>query len=178
MVSNLSYLEEIDRSSDEEAGPVRFAPVTGDEMAFAMSLFVGAANGELAQPQTDTISAQSSGERDRLLRTLSRGTSGMLQSGAGQPYLSSLEEAFRGVWSHYEGDERQASVCARVLGFYYLMEESGGAVIERWVSACEGSEEVVVLHPAVVETLAAVPLSALGGLTKGRFVSLLEVHAM
>ena len=35
----------------------------------------------------------------------------------------SLYKAFRALWEQYEGDARQRSVCARVLAFYFLMEE-------------------------------------------------------
>lgn len=179
MFGNLSDLQQSDHAwSGEETKDARFGPVAGAEMAFALSLFVGAASGELAGPGAGTISATSRQECDRLLWALSRRQGGLLRAGVAQQYLSSLDAAFRGVWRYYEGDEQQASVCARVLGFYYLMEHSEGAVVERWVSACEGSEEVVVLHPVVVETLASIPLSTCGALAEDRFVCELEARAM
>ena len=178
MSDDLSYLQDDVEASVQPEEVQSFAAVPEEEIAFAMSLFVSAGNGDLAGSLQEGVPARSLEACTRLLWVISRGIGGMMRDEPERPYLSRLEGAFRTVWRHYEGDERQASVCARVLGFYYLMERSGGAIVENWVSACEGSDELVVLHPAVVATVACAPLGRDGVLSREGFLAGLAAYVV
>ncbi len=69
---------------------------------------------------------------------------------------TTLESAFRVLCSHYEGDPLQASICARVLAFYFLMERTAGAAVAAWVHSVPDAPQLVALHPAVVEAIAKI----------------------
>ena len=85
---------------------------------------------------------------------------------------STLSEAFLTLWQHYSNDERQASICARVLGFYLLTERTEGAVLRPWAVPNPTDPETVLLHPALIEGLAAVPLLADGQLPEDLFLEI------
>ena len=154
--------------------------VEPDELAFALSLFMGAATlrlGPVYRPVTEAhhLSLRTCAALFSLLtspvphspgprRTASRGE-------------STLQEAFWQLWHHLEGDPGQLSVCARVLGFYGLMERTGGAAVAQWMEACPEDPSQVTLHPAVVHALSAIPLGSKGNLDEGCFQALIHSFA-
>lgn len=90
------------------------------------------------------------------------------------PWESTLDHAFKALWCHYRGDPRQSSICARILGFYYLAERTEGAVIQVWSRSCPETPETVLLHRALVEAIATAPLSDHGLLSEISFLETVE----
>lgn len=69
-----------------------------------------------------------------------------------EAYASPLFSAFLLVWEHYKAYPGQASLGARLLGFYHLMTESRGATLEGWVSPSPAGEALVDLDPEVLNS--------------------------
>lgn len=154
-----------------------FDAVPADEIAFAMAFFVSSAEHRLkgpAEPQTEAArldfdeavcfflslcsDPSSAGDHDTRLRVL----------------RTPLFRAFLSLWQHYAGDDRRASLCARVIGFCRLMEETQGALVERWMVATPQTPEHIVLHPAVVEALATTALSQCGRIAESLLLADIE----
>ena len=126
-------------------------------MAFALTLFVEAANRKLPPP---VAPSQDDDEVCKYLYSILC---------AGVPSLSAtahleadhhttLYTAFGTLCSYYDGDPLQAAVCARVLAFHFLMEGTAGAVLSEWLQPHPESIQLVELHPAVVEAIATIRL--------------------
>ena len=134
-----------------------------------MTLFVGAAKGR-SSAANSTPQAELQACQDHFL-ALSFGTKiGPDPLRRAALLESSLYVAFTTLWRHYAGDERQLSLCARVLGFCFLMERSRGAILLLW-EAPKFEGELVSLHPAVIEALASVPLAENGMLSEATFLA-------
>lgn len=165
----------ITRSLEKTSAQFAVCPtVPVDEIAFALSLFVAAASGSGPQPKPPRNSAQLSAVdacRRVLLQVCSQGSR---RSAPGAPIERNLASTFLTLWQHYEGDPLQRSICVRVLGFYLLTERSAGLAIKTWVTASEDHPDTVVLHPAIVEALATVPLQASQPLTRTPFLALVN----
>ncbi len=151
-----------------------FEAVQVEEMAFAMTLFVSAASGQI-----------SSGRKPLAVKNRKEGVElflGVLSGPAGKRSLaefdtlleSDLFRSFLIVWEHYRDDAVQASIGARLLGFYDLMVRTRGKVLEAWVEPFATTEEMVTLHPQVIETIASVVLTVEGRLDEERFLTELE----
>ena len=148
-----------------------YAEVPAEEVAFAMTLFVSAANGQSSGPSKPARVAQGCEE---LFLALSFGVRNPPDSMRREALLeSSLFRAFCTVWTEYADDPRRVSLCARVLGFYFLMERSRGTILEFW-EAPKSSEALVVLHPAVISTVAGVALNENGMLSESAFLERLS----
>ena len=157
-----------------------FQTVSPDELAFALSVFVAAANGQIAptaeSPDFNEGACLNESQRVFLLAELQRDSPpvSLLLS---RPSERSLEATFSVLWHHYDGQESQMSICARVLGFHHLTLRHAGAYLNRWVSACAGNPEAVELHPAIIEALAVVPLSESGRFLPESFLAFVEKFA-
>ena len=156
-----------------------FPAVVTEEIAFAMTLFMGAANGQ-APPVPQSAGNMAQQQRVNRLRgqqfflELSLGMQELMDQARCDAALnSSLCRAMLAVWDQYEGDPQQASICARVLGFCYLMEETRGELVQGLTTA-EAEPDEVTLHPAVIETVAKSPLTQSGTLTRQEFASTLK----
>lgn len=90
---------------------------------------------------------------------------------------STLGEAFLAVWQHYAEDDRQASICARVLGFHLLMERTEGAAVGQWLVQSPDEPGMVLLHSAVVEAIASVPLTSEGRFSEDIFGAYLRIQS-
>lgn len=155
-----------------------WGPVPADEIAFAMSLFVAAAQRKILPDKTPTTEAELliGQEAQRVFVSLVPQKSVPFPKAAA--FLgSSLSEAFLAVWQHYSADDRQASVCARVLGFHLLMERTEGAAVGRWLTPSSSDPETVLIHPAVIEAIASVPLLDEGRLPEELFIQTIGLHA-
>jgi hypothetical protein len=158
-------------------GARAFEAVEPEEMAFAMTLFMGVASGQMASGLRDTNEPSSHGDCLWVLGKLSYGLGSGEGGGASTGRQRTLEEAFASLWHHYAADERRLDLCARVLGFYFLAQKNGGRILERWVSDSPDVPENVVLHPALVEALAVVPLTENGALPESLFFETVELIA-
>jgi hypothetical protein len=154
-----------------------FPPVEAEEMAFAMTLFVSAANGQISIGRK-ALTIQNRHEGQRLFLNLS---SGIVPTTDPEEITHALQtrlyQAFLIIWEHYRGEEQQASIGARVLGFYYLMARSRGQALDRWVRPISQSDESVSLHPAIVETVAVLELQQDGRLDEVTFLRTVESTA-
>ena len=140
-----------------------------DEIAYAVAVFVSAANKTLSLRQRSSLTSHARRECEDLFITLyctapsqdfdAEGTQG-----------GSLYTAFRALWEQYEGDAGQRSVCARVLAFYFLMERTRGTVVEEWIRPCPETPEAVILDDAVIEAIGSVALGEGGGLPEDLFL--------
>lgn len=175
--NNISGDEREELQRPAEFSLAGFLPVGVDELGFAMTFFVSSANG-LISSQFGTITDPGGSSDPDFLRTFRELSSEVDLLGASVklrvPHERTIDEAFLSLWRQYQGDERQLSICARVLGFYYLMEHTEGTAMARWLSACSDSPESVILDPAIMEALAAVSLSREGLLVRELFVSKIE----
>ncbi len=86
----------------------------------------------------------------------------------------SLYSIFRLLWERYESDERQSSICARVLAFHFLMARTAGGAVTAWVNPTPSGPEAVALDPIVVEALAHVCLSQNGLIDEDHFSNEIE----
>lgn len=153
-------------------GSESLSPVPADELGFALSIFVAAANRTLAashsqQPELPEAQ-QTDCERlyaDLLVHSPAAVASRLL------PYQASLRTAFAALWREYSAHELRDSICARVMCFYFLMERTQGKVVQRWITQCPERPEEVLLAPAVVEGLALVPLQLRAGLVEASFLT-------
>ena len=155
-----------------------FGPVPADEIAFAMSLFFAAAQRKILPSKRPTTEAELSigQEAQRVFVSLVPPRPVSFPKAA-EFQGSSLSEAFLTVWQQYAGDERQASICARVLGFHLFMERTEGAAVEHWLLTDPTDFETVLLHPAVIEAVASVPLLREGRLPEELFIKTVVLQA-
>lgn len=155
-----------------------YFPVTPDEMGFALSLFVNAANRKTACRTAEHIDFHKSrrDECDDLFLSLC-GEPGIIPSLGPRRRLEEeapLHEAFRVLCEHYEDHRERASVCARVLAFYLLMERSAGAVLAGWIQPCPETPNLVILSPAVISAVSCVRLNGSILLAESGFLELVE----
>lgn len=154
-----------------------YPPVEVEEMAFAMTLFVSAANGQISIGRKP-LTIQNKHEGQRLFIRLSSDTAPLMDAEELAAALRTrLYEAFLIIWEHYRNEKQQASIGARVLGFYYLMARSRGAALNRWLMPSSQSEEIVGLHPAVVQAVATLELQQDGRLDEVKFLRTVESAA-
>ena len=143
-----------------------FSPVSVEEIAFGMALFVDAANRPAAP--SNEFARKDRREGEHLFLALSFGMHESVDEQKRTSLLQThLARAFFVLWRHYQGDERRPSICARIIGFCYLMEKTRGALVEQWSCEDPDGSEHVLLNPAIIEALANVPLSDKGGLSQG-----------
>jgi hypothetical protein len=154
-----------------------FSPVKSDDLAYALSVFVAAANSRLrTAPRCSKLQRTSILECERLFLTVSNEprTRSMDQRAAASLHgESTLPVAFAALWNEYLDDASRDSICARVLGFYYLMERTAGRAIRRWVEFCPDQPEAVSLDLIVVQALASVPLSPDGHLSQALLLEMI-----
>lgn len=155
----------------------KYPSIAADEIGFAIAVFVSAANGR----KSLRIASSTKPERNSAKKCL-KVFAGLSAHSPFSPPLdrpvvsheNSLEAAFLQLWQQYHGDKRQASICARVLGFYYIMEQTEGAAVERWMSPCPENSDVVVLHSEVIRAIAEVPLSEEGHMADSLLIAMVE----
>ena len=157
-----------------------FNPVRAEEMAFAISIFVSAANGQIFPSAPPDVQA-SLRERRSCQRFVSFLAAEDAECGSLWKAATSQEtplfRAIFAVWEHDREDSGRLSIVARVLAFYSLMERTEGAVLERWCDRNPEGEETVLLHPAVIEAIAGIPLGSRGQLHANDFVQAVEAAA-
>lgn len=150
-----------------------FQPVQVEEMAFAMTLFLRAASGQLSSGQKP-LSVKNKDEGVRLFVSLADIAAPKRGEELAHALDTDLFRAFLIVWEHYRNDAFQKSIGARLLGFYHLMIRTQGKALETWTEPSPVTEEMVELHPLVVETIAAVELAEDGRLDEAKFLDNLK----
>jgi GAF domain-containing protein len=162
-------------TTEESPFAPRFRSVEVQEMAYALSVFVAAATNRLSfGSDGESAVNELSAERAALIYdAIAIGQNSSRGSTLHRPDQATLQVAFACLWSHYEKSVAQESVCARVLGFYCLMERTGGRALAPWTYEDPTSAEVAILHPAVVEALAVVPIGDQGRLHEADYLALI-----
>jgi hypothetical protein len=161
----LSDSESHDQKARSRGVPVQvaFPPVCPDELGFALTLFVAAANRQLRAPQIEPAALREC--QHIFLQLAARHETPKRKLGPAAKE-SGLQSAFCVLWDLHQGHPLQRSICARVLGFYFLMERTRGEALQEWIDVCPERPEAVSLHPAVVEALAILPFDQTGGLNQ------------
>jgi hypothetical protein len=151
-------------------------PVDPDELAYALTIFVGAAN------RTLQFSVSIDDESQKKCRCLFEAL--MMDNDPVTIFAKPIDEtqrslpaAFGILWNNYETDHLQSSICARGLGFYLLMERTEGRFLATYVELCPESPETVLLDLAVVRGLASVSLLPEGHLPEFAFMDEIKIHA-
>ncbi len=168
--------DQVHSLEDPDQTMLRFPSIGAGEMAFALSFFVAAGSGRFQSLKTPVIADEVSSRREcgRLFRLLCSGIPSAEPPDRPRSGEITLPEAFWSLWQQFQGHDQQVSVCARVLGFHLLMENTGGAAVSPWLEPCAEDPRLVTLHPVVVEAMAVVPLSASGEVPEDRFVSTIK----
>jgi hypothetical protein len=163
-------------------GPIRstsshsdFAPVSSEEMGFALTLFVEAANRRLTLPVNEERLLTEDDEEvyANLFHTLCADVERSSTPASARPgHETTLYAAFQALLSFYEGDPHQVAIGARVLAFYFLMTGSEGEVLADWIEPHPETTELVSLHPAVIDALGIIPLNGSVVLSPSSFLEL------
>jgi hypothetical protein len=155
---------------------LEFSPIPSDEMGFAMALFASATSGRLSTKASDSSPRKPNRSCERLFMRLI--CSDDVAATSSKPIVIkndlALYSVFRMLWEKYEGDERQASVCARVLAFHFLMERGAGGAIENWLKLSPVGPESVTPDSIVLQALARVRLLKDGLLDHDHFQNEIE----
>ena len=160
-----------------ETHPFNFPPVSAGEMAFALTVFVNAANRRILPRVTPELALTEDGNEvcKDLYQTLCADVSSLPTMGRPRPDdETTLFGAFLVLCLHYEGHAEQASLCARVLAFYFLMERSAGAALAGWVRPSPDDPRQVLLDPAVIRAIASVRLERGVLLSASHFLELVS----
>lgn len=147
-----------------------------DEIAYAIAVFVSAANKTLSLGKRSSLTTHAKRECEELFFAFYC-VAPSHDSDEEGAHGASLYTAFRTLWEQYEGDAGQRSVCARVLAFYFLMERTQGSTVEEWLRPCPDTPEAVLLDDAVIEAIGSVALRERGGLPKDLFLSTVNALA-
>ena len=170
--------EALDPAAGEGRAPNEydFSPVRTDDLAYALTVFVAAANRKLhSDPHRSQMASRHPlGECERLFQTLSsEDHPEPVPPNRRDNSEMTLRAAFAALWNNYRSEQSRDSICARVLGFYYLMERTAGQVIQPWFELCPERPDTVSVDMVVVESLAKVPLTANGHLSRTMLLKVL-----
>lgn len=146
-----------------------FSSVSAEELGFALNLFVAAANRTLMPNLGRRLGEEEQVERERFFADLLVHAADA-DAGKTLTHQASLESAFRALWDHFSSHTQRDALCARVLYFHFLMVKTEGRAVSRWTEVCPERAEAVLLHPAVVEGLANVPLDTAAGLVEAHLI--------
>lgn len=156
--------------------PLEFASIPSDEMGFAMALFASAANGSLSTRELSASQRKPNHRCEKLFMKLM--CSDDLATETPRPVVIkddlSLYSVFRLLWERYESDERQSSICARVLAFHFLMARTAADAVRAWGNPSPGESEEVALNPVVVEAVARICLLQDGLIDEDHFSNEIE----
>ena len=177
LVRCISSSDKFPATEETQFGPRRQS-IDVQEMAYALSFFVGAATNRLSfgSGSEPTVNELSDNRAAMIYDAIVIGQSSPRDPELHRSNQTTLQVAFARLWSHYEESSAQESICARVLGFYCLMERTGGRALARWTSEDPTNPEGTILHPAVVEALALLPIGNQGRLQEEDYLaSIVEI---
>jgi hypothetical protein len=148
-------------------------PVDSEEMAFAIALFLSAAKGRIAPPNTNPAGFSfldgDALERDPLLL----GATAILQEGpASLPDDVPLACAVSVLWHHYDQDVRQQAICSRLVAFYARTVRGRGEPLT--AGSKESDPRAVPVSPAIVRAVATATVGGDGHFDDAEFESLVE----
>jgi hypothetical protein len=147
------------------------------EMAFAMELFVAAANGRIHAPEIGISGFPLCEEPFELLDEDLASEDGPGATQVNSPESVHLSRAISVLWHHYKGDGRQRAIWSRVVAFNAMMVRGIGATAQRGTQAARESDRVSYLAPAVIHAVATAPLIEFGRFSILAFQELVEQFA-
>jgi hypothetical protein len=162
-------------TDESEASSLEGLPtIDPSEIAFAMTLFVAAAKGQL---HASDIGASGFPLADKHVEFFDD----WVESEQGSPgafHTSSvdmpLSRAISVLWHHYNGDKRQRAIWSRVVAFHAMMVRRRGSSVEEWSRPYILDAGKAFLDPAVVNAVAAAPLIEFGEFSDPSFRALVE----
>ena len=157
----------------DQVTTAHFPAVGADEIAFALGVFVSAANGHFSEDPVFGTEAVSDEANAALAAFSPSGVAAKREARGSNARERTLDRTFAALWKHYAGHRHRASICARVLGFYYLTTSSHSTGLERWMRESTEAERFVIVDPVLVKTLAIVPLTPEGRLPGSLFFAML-----
>ena len=148
--------------------------VDPSEIAFAMTLFVAAAEGRV---HASDIGASGFPLADKHIEFFDdwveseQGSPGALDTSSVDVPLS---RAISVLWHHYNGDKRQRAIWSRVMAFHAMMVRSRGSSVEEGSGPYTQDAGAASLDPAVVRAVAAAPIIEFGQFSDRSFRALVE----
>jgi hypothetical protein len=163
-----SELRDISRSENAFSDPLPC--VDADEIAFAMALFVSAANGRI---HASNIGVSGFPVEENLFELIDAPEADEEQSPdtpSEKTDFAPLSRAVSVLWHHYKGDERQRTIWCRVVAFHAMMVKTDGSVVQKWTVQHDNDSSITSLHAAVVNAVAEAPLAEFGEFDQSSFV--------
>jgi len=136
--------------------------IASEEIAFALSLFVGSAEGRLTPTHSRHLPSESR------CSLCSEQTRSWTDAHSRSPALLA---ALSAVWDFYGDDPRKADICARIAAFYAVVSKSEGAIISEWVTVSPDNPDESLLDPAIIQAIATTPLNRQTPYTDASFLA-------
>jgi hypothetical protein len=160
---------------ESEASSAEGLPtVDPSEIAFAMAIFVAAANGRVHASDIGTSGFPLADQHVEFFDDVVESE----QSSSGALHTSSvdlpLSRAISVLWHHYNGDKRQRAIWSRVVAFQIMMVRSRSSSVEEWSRPYILDAGKAFLDPAVVHAVAAAPLVEFGEFNDPSFRAMVE----
>jgi hypothetical protein len=143
--------------------------VDPSEIAFAMALFAAAAKGRV---HASDIGASGFPLGDQHFEFFDE--QGLPCAFDTSSIDVPLSRAISVLWHHYDGDRRQRAIWSRVMAFHAMMVRSQVCSGEGWSKPYTQDASAALLDPAVVNAVAAAPLSEFGRFSDSSFGAMVE----
>ena len=138
--------------------PTHIPPVALDEMAFAMALFVGAADGRITRAHKEHLFSPDQSRSELSGAALGALTDALIDTEGSSDDIP-LACGLSMVWHHYDGDRLQQPICSRLIAFYSMMVRSRGSVLSRGKLLPSADPESFFLEPSTIRAVATAPLN-------------------
>jgi hypothetical protein len=164
-------------TDESEASYLEGLPtVDPSEIAFAMALFASAAKGRVHASDIAPSGFPLADKHDEFFDDWVG--SGQGSPGAYPTVDMPLSRAISVLWHHYNGDKRQRAIWSRVVAFHAMMLRNRGSSAEEWSRPYILDAGRAFLDPAVVNAVAAAPLTEFGQFSNPSFRALVEGFAV
>ena len=158
----------------EASSPEGLPPVDPSEIAFAMTLFLGAAKGRLHASDIGPSGFPLADRRFEFFEDWVQSEEGSLGVFDTSSVDMPLSRAVSVLWHHYQGDKRQRAIWSRVVAFHAMMVRNRGYCVEAGPSPYILDADAASPDPAVVNAVAAAPLIEFGQFSGPSFWALVE----
>lgn len=162
-----------------DALDLRQPAVDPEEMRFALGVFQAGLRLRLPMesPAKKGIPIESREEGESMLEPLPPEVRELftIRDDRVSPKDTPLHRAVFGVMDHYKDHPRQQAIGTRLGAFYFLVNDvADTGRLDKWQKPSEEDAEVMLLHPAVVDAIATVPLTRFGGFEVQEFFTAVE----
>ena len=91
------------------------------------------------------------------------------------PKDTPFHRAVYGVLDHYKDHPQQKAISTRLGAFYFLVNDvRDTGHLDKWQKPSEEDKEAMLLHPAVIDAIATVPLTRFGGFKVEEFFATVQ----